>query len=47
MQENVNIYEAKSGGNHITGYFRGNTISKWQRRWKDEGRGRWPDLSRI
>lgn len=39
--ERMEIYKAKSAGNHITGYFRENTISKWQQRWNEEDRGRW------
>ena len=31
--------KAKSTGNHIT--LQRNTITKWQRRWNDEDRGRW------
>ena len=39
--ERVEIYKAKSTENHITGHFRENTISIWQRRWNDEDRERW------
>ena len=37
----MEIYMAKSAENHLTGHFRENTITKWQRRWNDEDRGRW------
>ena len=36
----VKIYKAKSARNHITGNFRENPISKWQRGGNDEDRGR-------
>ena len=39
--ERMEIRTEKSAGNHITGHFRENTISKWQRRWNDEDRESW------
>ena len=39
--ERMKIYKAKSAGNHITSHFGEGTISKWQRRWNDDVRGRW------
>ena len=36
----MDIYKAKSAGNHITGHFREYTITKWQRRWNNEKGGR-------
>ena len=39
--EQIEIYKAKSAGSHIISHFRENTITKWQRRWNDEGKGRW------
>ena len=41
VAERTEIYKAKSAGRHITGHFRENTITKWQRRWNDEDRGSW------
>ena len=38
--ERTEIYKEKSVGSHITGHFRKNTITKWQRRWNNEDRGR-------
>ena len=40
------IYNAKLAGNHITGHFRENTITKWQQRWNDEEGGQ-RDLCRT
>ena len=34
--ERMEIYKANSAGSHITGRFRENTITKWQRRCNDE-----------
>ena len=45
VAERIKIYKAKSAGNHITFQFSENTITKWQRRWNDEGG--WRDLSRT
>ena len=39
--ERTEIYKVKSAGRHITGHFREITITKWQRLWNDEDRGRW------
>ena len=39
--ERMGICKTKSAGNHISGLFKENTISKWQRRWNEEDRGRW------
>ena len=39
--ERTEIYKAKSAGRHITGHFRENTNTKWQRRWNDKDRGKW------
>ena len=39
--QQMEIYKAKSAANHISGYFREDTITKWQWRWNDEDRGRW------
>ena len=46
----MEIYMAKSAGNHRTGHFMENTVTKWQRQWNDEDRmkrGRWRDLSQT
>ena len=37
----MEIYRAKSTGNHITGHFREDNITKWQRRLNNEDKGRW------
>ena len=39
--ERLEVNKEKSTGNRITGRFRENTVSKWQRRWNDKDRGRW------
>ena len=39
--ELMEIYKAKSAGNHITVHFKGDTITKWQRRWNNDNRERW------
>ena len=40
IPERTEIYKAMSAGNHITGHFRENTITKWQQRWNFEDRRR-------
>ena len=39
--EQTDIYKPKSAGNYITGHFRVNPVSKWQRGWNNEDSGRW------
>ena len=39
-EERTEICKAKSAGRYKTGHFREKTITKWQRRWNDEGKGR-------